>query len=90
MYSFLQGGAPPAFGSPQKQLQRQLPPDFVMAGAAWGCYPSAAALDGLLDWLNPKGAHMRSQSMFCRFCVVQRSASCFCCSALLEAPVLVH
>jgi hypothetical protein len=40
---------------PQKQLQKQLPPDIAMAGAQWGCYSSPAALDGLLDWLNPKG-----------------------------------
>jgi hypothetical protein len=44
--------------SPQKQLQKHLPPDIAMAGAQWGCYSSPGALDGLLDWLNPKGKRM--------------------------------
>ncbi len=56
-----QGGGAAPFSSPQKkELKRQLPPDFVMAGAAWGCYPTAASLDALLDWLNPKGVSFPS------------------------------
>ena len=51
----LQGSSMDTLLSPQKQLQKQLPPDIAMAGAQWGCYSSPAALDGLLEWLNPKG-----------------------------------
>ena len=50
-----QGSSMDTLLSPQKQLQKQLPPDIAMAGAQWGCYSSPAALDGLLEWLNPKG-----------------------------------
>ena len=55
-----QGSSMDTLLSPQKQLQKQLPPDIAMAGAQWGCYSSPAALDGLLDWLNPKGEKLHA------------------------------
>lgn len=61
----MQGTAMLPFGSPQKQLQKQLPPDIAMAGAQWGSYPSPASLDALLDWLNPKGGFKDSLVTLC-------------------------
>jgi hypothetical protein len=67
-----QGSSMDMLLSPQKQLQKQLPPDIAMAGAQWGCYSSPAALDGLLDWLNPKGEQLLLR----------------CCLAACQCPIV--
>lgn len=45
---------PPQLLSPRKV--KKVGADLPMENATWGCYPNAAALDGLIQWLNSKGA----------------------------------
>jgi hypothetical protein len=86
-----QGSSMDMLLSPQKQLQKQLPPDIAMAGAQWGCYSSPAALDGLLDWLNPKGEKLHAdrgysstpcclQALISAAGQARGSRHCTCCS----------
>lgn len=44
---------PPLLLSPRKV--KPVKGDLPMENATWGCYPTAAALDGLIRWLNSKG-----------------------------------
>lgn len=67
---------PPQLLSPRKV--KKLGADLPLENATWGCYPNAAALDGLIQWLNSKGACSVNGHVARLYSTKWQNAACRC------------